>query len=159
MSPRHQTDVTPYHRSMPVSVESMLRAHSYMRTGRPSDAWDPDVDDQTFFALLGEMIVVGMHRGNDLGELTLSVTNVTVMPGAEGPIPAGDHVAITVSGRGDWTPEQTWSREADASEEPFVTADLEAAIVASDAIYGYTQASAETGGITAMFPAATPPDD
>jgi len=159
MSPRHQTDVTPYHRSMPVSVEAMLRAHSYMRTGRPSDRWDPDVDDQTFFALLGEMIVVGMHRGNDLGELTLSVTNVTVMPGAEGPIPAGDHVAITVSGRGDWTPEQTWSREAGASEEPFVTTDLEAAIVASDAIYGYTQASAEAGGITAMFPAATPPDD
>ena len=159
MSPRHQTDVTPYHRSMPVSVESMLRAHSYMRTGRPSDTWDPDVDDQTFFALLGEMIVVGLHHGNELGELTLSVTNVTVMPGAEGPIPAGDHVAITVSGRGDWTPEQTWSREAGASEESFVTADLEAAIVASDAIYGYTQASAETGGITAMFPAATPPDD
>jgi len=82
-----------------------------------------------------------------------------VMPGAEGPIPPGDHVAITVSGRGDWTPEQTWSREAGASEEPFVTADLEAAIVVSDAIYGYTQASAEAGGITAMFPAATPPDD
>jgi hypothetical protein len=143
---------------MPVSVESMLRAHSYMRTGRPSDTWDPDVDDQTFFALLGEMIVVGMHRGNDLGELTLSITNVTVMPGAEGPIPAGDHVAITISGRGDWTPEQTWSREAGASE-PFVTTDLDAAIVASDAIYGYTKASAGTGGITAMFPAATPPED
>ena len=159
MSPRHQTDVTPYHRSMPVSVESMLRAHSYMRTGRPSDTWDPDVDDQTFFALIGEMIVVGMHRGNELGELTLSVTNVTVMPGAEGPIPAGDHVAITISGRGDWTPEQTWSREAGVSE-PFVTADLDATIVASDAIYGYTrQGSPETGGITAMFPAATPPDD
>ncbi|MEA2577627.1 MAG: hypothetical protein QOD78_1215 [Chloroflexota bacterium] len=159
MSPKHQTDVTPYHRSMPVSVEAMLRAHSYMRTGRPSDTWDPDVDDQTFFALLGEMIVVGMHRGNDLGELTLSVTNVTVMPGADGPIPAGDHVAITISGRGDWTPEQTWSRGAGPSE-PFVTPDLEVAIVASDAIYGYTrQASPETGGITAMFPAAAPPDD
>jgi hypothetical protein len=159
MSPKHQTDVTPYHRSMPVSVEAMLRAHSYMRTGRPSDTWDPDVNDQTFFALLGEMIVVGMHRGNDLGELTLSVTNVTVMPGAEGPIPAGDHVAITISGRGDWTPEQTWSRGTGPSE-PFVTPDLEVAIVASDAIYGYTrQASPETGGITAMFPAATPPDD
>lgn len=143
---------------MPVSVEAMLRAHAYMRTGRPSDTWDPDVDDQTFFALLGEMIVVGLHHGNELGELTLSVTNVTVMPGAEGPIPAGDHVAITISGRGDWTQEQTWSRDAAASE-PFVTADLEAAIVASDAIYGYTQASAETGGITALFPAATPPDD
>ena len=160
MSPRHQTDVTPYHRSMPVSVEAMLRAHSYMRTGRPSDSWDPDVDDQTFFALLGEMIVVGMHHGNDLGDLTLSVTNVTVMPGAGGPIPAGDHVAITVSGRGDWTPEGTWSREAGASPAPFVTADLEAAIVLSDAIYGYTrQASPETGGITALFPAATPPEE
>jgi hypothetical protein len=143
---------------MPVSVEAMLRAHAYMRTGRPSDTWDPDVDDRTFFALLGEMIVMGLHRGNELGELTLSVTNVTVMPGADGPIPAGDHVAITISGRGDWTPEQTWSREADVSE-PFVTADLQTAIAASDAIYGYTQASAETGGITAMFPAATPPDD
>jgi len=159
MSPRNPTDVTPYHRSMPVNVESMLRAHAYMRTGRPSDTWDPDVDDQTFFALLGEMIVVGMRRGNDLGELTLSITNVTVMPGADGPIPPGDHVAITISGHGDWTPEQTWSRET-AGAAPFVTPELEDALVASDAIYGYTrQGSPESGGITAMFPAAAPPGD
>jgi hypothetical protein len=41
-----------------------------------------------------------------------------------------------------------------------VTPELEDALVASDAIYGYTrQGSPESGGITAMFPAAAPPDD
>ena len=159
MSPRHQIDATPYHRSMPVSVEAMLRAHSYMRTGRPSDTWDPDVDDQTFFALLGEMIVVGMHHGNDLGELTLSVTNVSVMPGAEGPIPQATTWPSPSPAAATGPRSRRGAVEAGASEEPFVTADLEAAIGASDAIYGYTQASGETGGITAMFPAATPPDD
>jgi hypothetical protein len=72
---------------MPINVDSMLRAHSYMRTARPPEAWDLEADDETFFHLLGEMIVAGMHRGNELGDLTLSVANVTVLPGTEGPIP------------------------------------------------------------------------
>lgn len=146
--------VTPYDRPMPINVDSMLRAHSYMRTHRPPEAWDVEADDQTFFGLLGEMIVAGMHRGNELSELTLGVANVTVLPG-EGPIPAGNHVAVTVSGSGDWTPERTWSRTSGASPAPFVTEDLEAAARRSDATYGYTrQTSAEGGGITILFPAA-----
>ena len=40
---------TPYHRAMPINVDSMLRAHSYMRTLRPPDAWDLAADAGTFF--------------------------------------------------------------------------------------------------------------
>jgi hypothetical protein len=160
MTRQDRSDVTPYHRAMPINVESMLRAHSYMRTHRPPDSWNLEADDQTFFGLLGEMIVAGMHRGNDLGDLTLSVTNVTVLPGTEGPIPTGDHVAVTVSGAGDWTPERTWDPTAGASPPPFVTDDLEAAARGSDAVYGYTrQTSPEAGGITLLFPAALEPGD
>lgn len=155
MSPPERAGAPPYDRAMPINVESMLRAHSYMRTQRPPDAWDLEADDQTFFGLLGEMIVAGMHRGNELSELTLSVANVTVLPGADGPIPAGNHVALSVVGRGDWTPERTWSRDAGASPPPFVTPDLEAAAHRSDATYGYTrQTSDEEGSITLVFPAA-----
>jgi hypothetical protein len=39
MSP-HSTGLPPYHRPMPISVDSVLRAHSYMRTHRPPEAWD-----------------------------------------------------------------------------------------------------------------------
>jgi hypothetical protein len=101
------------------------------------------------------MIVAGMHRGNELAELTLGVANVTVLPGAAGPIPAGNHVAVTISGRGDWTPEQTWSRDAGADPAPFLTPDLQAAAERSDALCGYTrQTGDDEGSITILFPAA-----
>jgi hypothetical protein len=155
MRPRLPTERSPYHRSMPINVESLLRAHSYMRTHAPDEAWDLDADDESFFGLLGEMIVMGMLRGNELGALTLGVANVTVA-GEDGPVPAGNHVAITVSGPGDWTPERTWSREAGASPAPFVTPDLEAAALRSDAVCGYTrQTSTDEGSITIFFTAAT----
>jgi len=57
---------------MKIVVEHVLRAHSYIRTEAPPEPWQPDADDETFFGLLGEMIVLGLSRGNELGDLTLS---------------------------------------------------------------------------------------
>ena len=137
---------------MRIVVEHVLRAHSYMRTEAPPEPWQPDADDETFFGLLGEMIVLGLTRGSELDDLTLSFANVTVEPSAADPMPAGDHVAVTIRGGGDWTPERTWQAEQPRSLHPFVTPDLEAAATRAGAVFGYVRQTApDEGSITAFF--------
>jgi hypothetical protein len=136
---------------MRIVVEHVLRAHAYLRTEAPPEPWQPEADDETFFGLLGEMIVAGLTRGNELGDLTLSFSNVVVEPSAADPMPEGEMVAVTIRGAGDWTPERTWDR-AGAASPPFVTKDLEAAAAASDAVYAYVrQTGPGEGSITALF--------
>lgn len=137
---------------MRIDVDNVLRAHAYMRTEAPPAPWQPDADDETFFRLLGEMIVAGLTRGSALADLTLSFANVTIDPSAGDPMPVGDHVAVTVRGRGDWTPERTWSPERRASPPPFVTHDLEAAAKGSNAVFGYVrQFAVDEGSVTILF--------
>ena len=48
------------------------------------------------------MIAAGLVRnGQELGEITLNVSNVTVEAAAAGPMPAGDFVAVTIRSGGD----------------------------------------------------------
>ena len=91
---------------MRIEVESVLRAHAYLHTEAPPEPWQPDADDSTFFQLLA-----GLTRGNELGNLTLSFANVSIETPAADPMPEGDHVAVTIRSRGDWSPERTWSRK------------------------------------------------
>jgi hypothetical protein len=137
---------------MRIVVEHVLRAHAYLRTEAPPEPWQPDADDGTFFGLLGEMIVAGLTRGNELGDLTLSFSNVLVEPSAAGPLPEGEMVAVAIRGAGDWMPERAWDREVGAAPAPFVSPDLEAAAAASDAVYAYVRQTApDEGSITALF--------
>jgi hypothetical protein len=102
------------------------------------------------------MTVAGLTRGNELGDMTLSFANVTVEPASADPMPVGDHVAMTIRAQGDWTPERTWDRQRGASPPPFFTHHLEAAIVASDTVFGYIrQTGPADGSITVLFPRAT----
>jgi hypothetical protein len=137
---------------MRIVVEHVLRAHGYLRTEAPPEPWQPDADDETFFGLLSEMIVAGLSRGNELGDLTLSFANVVVEPSAADRMPAGDLVAVSIRGTGDWTPEQAWDPRTGATPTPFMSPDLEAAAAASDAVFAYVRQTApEEGSITAMF--------
>lgn len=142
---------------MRILVEHVLRAHAFMRTEAPPEVWQPDTDDETFFHLLGEMIAAGLVRGSDLANLTLSFSNLVVETSAAGPMPVGEHVAVTVRGAGDWTPEGTWDRGHGASPRPFVSPDLETAAEASDAVFGYTRQTTSTdGSVTVLFRRAAP---
>ncbi|MDQ3210944.1 MAG: hypothetical protein M3Q20_07120 [Actinomycetota bacterium] len=67
---------------MKIVVEHVLRARSYIRTEAPPEPWQSEADDETLFGLLGEMIVLGLSRGNELGDLTLSFANVSIDPPA-----------------------------------------------------------------------------
>lgn len=128
-----------------------------MRTEAPPEIWQPEADDETFFRLLGEMIAAGLARENELDDLTLSFSNMVVEDSAARSIPVGDHVAMTVRGAGDWSPEGTWARGRGASPSPFVSSDLEAAAEASDTVFGYTRQTGPTdGSITVLLARAKP---
>jgi hypothetical protein len=93
---------------MRTKIASLLRAHSYMRVERPPKLWEADADDERFVPLLGEMIVVGLTRGNKLENLTLLASNVVVEADAANDVPLGEYVALSVKGPGDWSPEWRW---------------------------------------------------
>ena len=90
-------------------LDAYLRAHGFLRLERPPLLWEADSDEEPFVRLLGEMIVIGLLRGNALAELTLNVANVVVEENASGRrLDAGDYVAVTIRGRGRWGPEAVW---------------------------------------------------
>jgi hypothetical protein len=92
-----------------MNIEPYLAGHAFMRVERPALLWDVESEEEPFVRLLGEMIAVELERGNDLSELVLSAANVTVPPEAAGDrLPAGDYVGITVRGKGDWGPDESW---------------------------------------------------
>jgi hypothetical protein len=103
---------------VPLRLESLLRAHSYMKIERPPRVWDADTEDVRFVPLLGEMIAAALGAGTPLAELTLSAANVVVEPFTDGegatagsPEPA-EYVALTVRGVADFGPDATWKPSA-----------------------------------------------
>lgn len=82
---------------------------------------------------------------------------IAVEDSAAGSLPVGEHVAMTVRGAGNWSPEGTSARGRGASPSPFVSFDLEAAAEASDAAFGYTRQTGPTdGSITLLIARAGP---
>jgi hypothetical protein len=130
-------------------LEALLAAHAFLHVERPPELWQPASGLEAFIRLLGELIAAGLVRnGQDLGGLTLNVANVTVPAEAADPIPAGDFVAVTIRGAGDWSPEASWPRG-----DGFVSADLPGAAAAAGAAYGYSRVLADGGGsVTVLVP-------
>jgi len=84
-----------------MDLDGPLRAQRALKVERPPTLWEADTETKPFLALLGELIALGLGRGNELAELTLNVANVVVEPDDEdGSIPEGEYVAITVRDRG-----------------------------------------------------------
>jgi hypothetical protein len=137
-----------------IDLDALLNAHAFVHVERPPELWSVDVDDEPFIRMLGELIVVGLlHHHQELAELTLNVSNVTVGQDErnepDGP-PVGDHVAVTIRGRGDWGPEQTWTP---SSSEPLWSADLDSAARAAAASFGYLRRlGPDEGSITVFIP-------
>jgi hypothetical protein len=138
--------------SRSLDLEPILVAHSYLTVERPPELWALDADDERLIRLLGEMIAAGLARnGGDLPSIVLNVSNVAVTREAADPIPPGDFVAITIRGRGDWSPELA-RQPLPNGDPPLVNADLEAAAGAAGAAYCYTRVLAPgEGSVTAFF--------
>jgi len=133
-----------------VDLDALLNAHAFMRLERPPSLWEVDIDDELFIRMFGEMIVVGLLHHDVLAELTLNASNVTV--GEDGPdgVDSGDYVAISIRGPGEWEQDARWTP---ASAEPFLSPDLDAAVRAASASFGYRRRLGDhEGSITVFIP-------
>jgi hypothetical protein len=133
--------------------DEILTAHGFMRTERPPLMWEADTDDERFIPLLGEMIVVGLNAGNELAQLTLAVSNVTVEEDdddePETPwVEPGDYVAVTVKGPGRWS-DDVWR----SGDGPTLGMLVNVAPWADDAgaVYAYTRDLDGEGAVTVFL--------
>lgn len=134
-----------------MNIEGYLSAHTFMQIERPPVLWEVDTEDVSFVRMLGEMIAVGLGRGSELEDLVLNASNVTVGPdAADESFPAGDYVAITVRGRGDWGAEERWFAGAPRAKGWIRCIDR--AAVEAGAILVYSRNLGDTGSLTALLP-------
>jgi hypothetical protein len=136
-----------------MDLESLLRAHAFMKVERPPLLWSPDTEDEPFLLMLGEMIALGFGRGTELADLTLNISNVTVDPDAEDDegeaIPDGDYVAVTVRGAGVWE-DDLWRAGHGATTG--LLGNVGPAADAAGAVYAYTRNLGSEGSVTALLP-------
>ena len=128
-----------------MNLEPLLRAHEFMRVERPLNFWQADAEDVRLVPLIGEMIAVGLSRGNALGELTLNAANV-VVEADDGLVAVGEYVALSVLGKGDWRPEWTW--RAGATLPASAYSDLGRALANSGAVFAYARHIGDGGSVT-----------
>jgi hypothetical protein len=83
-----------------MELDGHLRGHTFMHLELPPQLWEADTEDEPFLRMLGEVIVVGLGRGNELADLVLTASNVTVEADEEPLVSPGDYVAVTVRGAG-----------------------------------------------------------
>jgi hypothetical protein len=141
-----------------VKLDALLRAHGFMNVERPPELWDVDTGEERFLLMLGEMIVIGLGRGNDLADLVLNVSNVTVEPD-EDPVERawaepGDYVAITVRGAGTWE-EDVW--RAGQGPTKGLLGNVGPAADEAGAVVAYTRTLGGEGSVTALVPRLAPP--
>jgi hypothetical protein len=136
-----------------VRFDEILRAHAFMQTERPPELWEADTDDERFLPMLGEMIAIGLGRGNELADLVLAVSNVVVEEDADGEetpwLEPGEYVAVTVTGPGRWA-DDVWR----AGEGPTRGLLTNVGPRADDAgaVYAYTRDLGDGGAVTVFLP-------
>lgn len=124
-------------------LEGVLNAHAFLRVERPPELWAPATELEPFLRLLGELISAALVRnGNELGEVTLNVSNVVVEEDAAGLLPVGEHLAVSVSSAGDW-PETTWPQ--------LVSDEIAEAAATAGAVAGYSRSLDGEGSVVVLF--------
>jgi len=141
-----------------MDLEALHRAHGFMRVEQPPLLWSPDTEDEPFLRMLGEMIALGLGRGNELEDLTLNVSNVVVGADEEDDevewVPDGEYVAITVRGAGEWD-DDTWRAGQGPTVGPLC--NVGPAADAAGAVYAYTRDLVPEGSVTTVLPRRVPP--
>ena len=140
-----------------MNLEPLLRAHGFMRIEHPPQMWEPDAEDEPFLRVLGEMIVIGLGRGNELADLTLSVANITAEDEDDDEgrwVPPGDYVAVSVRGGGRWEDDVWRSGQGPTTG---LLCNVGPAADPAGAVYAYTRDLGSEGSVTALFPRLIPP--
>jgi hypothetical protein len=127
-----------------------LREGGFLQVERPPLLWEADTGWGPFVRLLDELLVLGLQRGSQPADLTLSVANVTVGRSAAGEnLPAGDYVAVTVRGPGAWGPDARWW--PGAASAGGLLAALVGPLRAARGRYAYARDLGREGGVTVCF--------
>lgn len=131
-------------------LDEILVAHSFLRVERPPLLWEADTDDERFLYLLGEMIVVGLGRADELAELTLNVSNVSVGEDEdeEAWLEPGDYVAVTIRGPGAWS-DDVWRAGEGPTRGPL--ANVAPRADDAGAVYAYARDLGVEGGTVTVF--------
>ena len=133
-----------------MDLDGPLRAQTAVKVERPPTLWEADTETEPFLALLGELIALGLGRGNELAGLTLNVANVVVEPDDEdGSIPEGEFVAITVSGGGSWD-DEIWRAGSDPTTG--LCEGVGPAAERAGAVYAYSRDLGDEGSVTVFLP-------
>jgi len=133
-----------------MDLEAPLREQASVKVERPPALWQADTEVGPFLALLGELIALGLGRGNELDGLTLNAANVVVEPDdEEGSVPEGEFVAITVRGSGSWD-DEVWRVGQRPTTGPFE--GLGPAAERAGAVYAYTRDLGHAGSVTVFLP-------
>jgi hypothetical protein len=141
-----------------MDLEGPLRAQTSLKVERPPTLWEAETEVEPFLALLGEMIALGLGRGNELADLTLNVSNVAVERDEDDEeaewIPDGEYVAISVRGAGAWD-DDTWR----AGQGPTAgsLSNVGPAADAAGAVYAYTRDLVSEGSVTVFLPRVLEP--
>jgi hypothetical protein len=133
-----------------MDLDGPLRDQTSLKVERPPALWEADTELEPFLALLGELIALGLGRGNELAGLTLNVANVVMEADDEdGSIPQGEFVAITVRGGGSWD-EEVWR----AGHRPAtgLFEGLGPAAARAGAVYAYARDLGDEGSVTVFLP-------
>jgi hypothetical protein len=142
-----------------VELDGYLRAHAFMQVERPPELWEADTDDEPFLHMLGEMIVIGLGRGNELADLILNASNVTVEADDhehDPRLPEGDYVALTLRGAGVWDDDTWWAGQGPTTG---LLTHVGPAADAAGAVFAYTRhLGTEGGSVTALLPRLAPED-
>ena len=116
---------------------------------------EADTDEVAVVRLIGEMIAAGLGRAGDLGDLVLNASNVTIEPGSEPhDVPAGDYVALSVRGPGNWGPEWMW-RPGDATSNK-IFCHVEDEAPGARAVYAYSRTMKGQGSVTVFLCRVSP---
>ena len=136
-----------------MDLDGPLGVQASLKVERPPTLWEAQTEVEPFLALLGEMIALGLGRGNELAELTLNVSNVVVEPDEDDEevdrIPDGEYVAITVRGAGAWD-DDTWHAGQGPTRGPLSTVGPAADV--AGAVYAYTRDLVAEGSVTVLLP-------
>jgi hypothetical protein len=136
-----------------MKLDAILNAHAFMKVERPPQLWDIRTEDEPFIRLLGEMIAAGLSKGAPLAELTLNASNVVVeeKPDENSQLPpAGDYVAITVSGDSEFGPDDTWRPQPAPSGQGLLTR-LHRELTVAEARYAYIRRAPSQGSLTVFY--------
>ena len=136
-----------------MDLDGPLRAQASLKVERPPTLWEAETEVEPFLALLGEMIALGLGRGNELGDLTLNVSNVVAEPDEDDEevdrIPDGEYVEITFRGAGAWD-DDTWRAGQGPTTGPLST--VGPAADAAGAVYAYTRDLVAEGSVKVFLP-------